>query len=207
MPDLDTYLRPGDGVLDIGGSVGAYARRYARRVGETGSVLSVEPNPAAVATHRRESATLPWLTVLEAAVTDGRTPGLRTLYRDAESHARGSLWAANVTVPGGSLETPTVTLDAIAAQVPRLRGIKIDAQGAEGEILAGGCATLARHDVVWYVELWPVGLAQAGSSVAAVVAAFTAHGWQAAGRTWGAVEQEAASHRAPHSSMDVLVIR
>jgi hypothetical protein len=59
---------------------------------------------------------------------------------------------------------PAVTLDALRDELARVDFIKIDAQGAEGRILAGARALLARDRPVVLFELWPGGMAAAGSS-------------------------------------------
>lgn len=203
---LDAYLRPGDGVLDIGANVGHYAARYAQAVGPTGRVLAIEPDPDSVAVARATCAMYPHVTIMSVAVSD--TMGPATLYIDAGDHRRNSLWKANVVQDAGQTKTvQTVTLDHIASLVPNLRGIKIDAQGAEGAILTGGQETLTRPDLTWCVELWPAGLVAAGTSVDAVIGHFQAHGWRPRERTWDDVRGECARQTNVHGSIDVVVMR
>jgi FkbM family methyltransferase len=203
---LEKHLTLGDGVLDIGANVGLYSKKYAAAVGPTGYVLAVEPDHDSCMVARENNAATPWVTVMHVAVTDAMGP--TTLYIDAGDHKRNSLWKANVVDDGGETRTVhTVTLDHLAKLVPNLRGIKIDAQGAEGLILAGGPETLKRADLTWYVELWPQGLLHAGSSYEAVIQMFSAAGWKAVHQSWDTVRALCERQKHPHSSIDVLVTR
>ena len=203
---LERFLKPGDGVLDIGANQGDYARKYADVVGLEGRVLAVEPYAETVKLARERCATYPQITVMEAAVSDAM--GHETLYLDTDSK-RNSLWPANILDDkGGSKLVHTVTLDYLASIMLRpLRGIKVDAQGAEGAILAGGAETLARTDLVWAIELWPFGLKQAGSSVEAVVGVFESYGWRPEGQTWLSVLAACGRCQHPHSAIDIVVMR
>jgi FkbM family methyltransferase len=200
-------LQPGWGVLDIGGFDGSYARRYAKAVGPTGHVLSVEPDPASVRRHR--GASYPQVEIVQAVCFS--RPGKCALYRDKATGACNSLWAKNVVTPSDEepLTVDMVTLDELAGRVRNLRAIKIDAQGAESHILQGGIETLMRSNLIWQVEVWRQGLVNAGSSVDELCRVFREHGWFPRGKTWG--ETIADSHvkgtRSPHASLDMVLIK
>lgn len=202
MSSLEDHLQPGDAVLDVGANIGEYAQRYAKAVGPTGSVLAIEPDPETAAIARRHLAATPWATVMCVAVSDAMR--VATLYRD-RMRARNSLWLANVVEPdGGSCEVHTVSLAYLTGLVPNLRGIKIDAQGSEMAILRGGERALANPALTWEIELWPMGLAHAGSSVREVADVFEAHQWMPVGRSWASVREEATRH-GQHSAFDIVL--
>ena len=170
-------LRPGDGVIDIGANVGVVTTRCARCVGPSGHVLAVEPHAATVERLRREVAAYPWVEVRQLAV--GSVCGTAAMTVGADTRTN-SLAPANVPRPTTSETVAVATLDALAATVRRLRGIKIDAQGMECAILRGAPATLQLPDLLWCVEVWPDGLAACGGSVDELVDAFASAGWQIA---------------------------
>ena len=156
----------GDGVIDIGANDGTWACGFAERVGDTGHVLAVEPDPVTCERAIERCRMLPQVTVLQAAV--GAASGMRLLYRDPDDSRRSSLWERNViAVGGGHIDVPVMTLDEIAGRVPNLAAIKIDAQGAEVDILRGAPETLARR-LIWQLEYWPLGFVVAGSPVRAL---------------------------------------
>lgn len=170
MTPFYARIAPGDGAIDIGANVGSITTQLAKAVGPAGHVLAVEPDARAAATCARVCQPWPWVTVTQLAVT--ARAGSVPLYVSKDS-TQDSLAAANVATVSDTVEVACDTLDAMAAAVPQLSAIKIDAQGAEGAILAGAVETLQRPGVTWMVEVWPAGLLACGSSVAEVVRLFS----------------------------------
>lgn len=199
---LTPYLKPGDGVLDLGANIGGTARMFAARVGPTGAVVAVEADPATAMLCRMCAADLPQVRVLPVAVAEEAS--VRHLHLDANNSRRHSLYRANLTTDSAHTTlVPTLPLDTLADSVPNLAAIKVDLQGAEGAMLDGGSATLGRHRLTWCVELWPLGLAQACHSIEAVVGTFGAYGWRPVGTTWAAVLERA--NAKPHGVQDVVL--
>jgi FkbM family methyltransferase len=202
-------LKPGWGVLDIGGYNGNYAHKYGLAVGPDGQVVSVEPDPKSVQTIRDNNYHLRQVEVVQAACFS--RSGKCALYLDKNTRACNSLWAKNVVTPSEDepLTVEMLTLDELASRVRNLRAIKIDAQGAECHILQGGIETLMRSNLIWQVEVWRQGLLNAGSSVDELCRVFREHGWFPRGKTWG--ETIAASHakgsKTPHSSIDMVLVK
>lgn len=170
------FLEPGDAVLDIGAADGTYTCLYAARVGPTGEVVAVEPHPDHLSALRQSVGALPWVTVTAAAA--GATNGSAPFYAHARKPTRSSLYARNVKQPDAAALVPIVTIDALVAsmrQTPAL--IQVDAQGAEAEILRGASRTL-RLPMVWVIEVWPVGVQRAGSTLADVLRPFEVLGYR-----------------------------
>ncbi len=129
------FLRPGDRFGDIGANVGSYAVLAGGAVGAAG--FAVEPVPETAARLRRN---------LAVNGLEGRVACVAACVGRAEGRAR--VTAAFDTVnhvasaDEAGVEVPMTTLDALAAAhgVPTL--LKIDVEGFEREVLAGGAATL-----------------------------------------------------------------
>ena len=200
---LCAWLMPGDGVIDVGANVGNYAEAFAKAVGPTGKVVALEPDPETAERCRAKCEPYPQITVQSVALTD--RAGMVTLYRDTDDRRRNSLWCSNLIKDTGEcVDVPAITLDAVVATVPRLAGIKIDAQGAEALILRGATQTLQRDNLAWYVEMWPPGVAASGATIGEVIGAFADHGWEAHGLSWAEVRQKAEIVTG-HGSFDILV--
>ena len=183
---LTPYLKPGDGVLDLGANVGQMARTYAAAVGPEGYVLAVEADPQNATLCFLLAQTDPQIHVLPVAVAEAC--GVRVLHRDGANMRRQSLWRANLTHDSAqTVLVPTLTLDTLARAVPKLAAIKIDVQGAEFAVLAGGQATLNNPHLTWCVEFWDKGLRAAGSSAKQVADVFQGFGWHPADTTWAEV--------------------
>jgi FkbM family methyltransferase len=143
---LHAFLRPGDVAIDIGGHVGDTAVPMALAVGPDGIVLALEPNRHIFPVLQRNSELNPQLTHIEplmwaATPEDGE---MEFEYSDPAFHNGGNLggsgigrWrhahAFTLKVEGRNLETwlrrerPEL--------IPRLRYIKVDAEGFDLSIL------------------------------------------------------------------------
>jgi len=173
---LRSHLRPGLTVVDVGANVGDVAAVAAECVTARGRVIAFEASPENAARLRELFRHMPYVEVHHAAVTDA--PGTLTLHLDAKSSKRHSLFEDAVSVRGESVTVPAVTLDAICADVRRVDFLKIDAQGAEARILAGARRLLERDRPVILFELWPKGMAAAGSSPADVFSLLDSLGYR-----------------------------
>lgn len=183
-PDVVPLLGPGWTVIDIGANVGQVALQAAQAIGPTGRLICVEPNPQAFTTLLSRVGAHPAACAFwPVALAD--TEGHRTFHMNGHT-AHSSLYDANLDGAGQrtAIEVRTVTLDVIAAGLPGPLAIKIDAQGAEAAILAGGRETLTRLPCLVQVEVWPAGLRAAGSSAEALATELTAAGYHPIGGTW-----------------------
>lgn len=196
------FLRRGDGVLDIGAATGEYAALWSTMVGPRGTVFAVDPNPAYG--HGLGAS------VIRQTVAVGASLSVRALYVNPDVPQQGSFWEDNVVGASTHVPCEQVTIDALVSQMPKVpRLIKVDAQGAEAEIVRGATKTL-RRSVIWVLELWPEGLRRAGASVLDVVRPFDAHGYHPAtvyGQSlqWRHVLVDAARRRGD-SSTDLLCL-
>ena len=217
MPLGHSYLRAGDGVIDIGCNSGHYLLGYADIVGNTGYAWGIEPHPDAAATARAHTNHRPWVTVQQVALTGPSDVEDRAFSR------QGVLWSSDQTkqaslaegncLGGPPTQIPCVlsTLDAVWQQVPKApRLIKIDAQGSEGHILAGSAEALDLRLSVWVLEIWEPGLERLGSTVEDVFRPFESrgyvpHGPDAGEMSWQHVRDRAEAQKG-HSSIDIAFV-
>lgn len=141
-------LRPGDIFVDVGANIGYYSLVAGRTVGRMGTVVAIEPvMDTARQLHRNvamnESSNV---TVVDAAAFDHEH------HSALISIAGGYFGRAAMdgrSAPGSRLESVrTVTLDALCRDIPRIRLIKIDVEGAEVQVLNGARETLRKTDYV-----------------------------------------------------------
>jgi FkbM family methyltransferase len=174
------YLRPGMTAVDVGAYIGVYTLLMARLVGPSGRVHAFEPSPA---THRRlvEHVALNRLANVVAsrqAVFSG--PGHASLAcfgPPFESLSRlggaDAVRGGQVLAALGEADVETVALDAYCAAqaVRRVDLLKLDAEGAEAEVLAGAAGLLAAGAV-------GACLVEIGPTFPAVRARLEAHGFR-----------------------------
>jgi FkbM family methyltransferase len=163
-------------VIDVGANVGDVAAVAAECVTSSGRVIAFEASPDNAALLRERFGASAQVDVRHAAVSD--RSGTLTLHLDAKSSKRHSLFESAVSVPGESVTVPAVTLDEACRELPHLDFIKIDAQGAEARIVAGGRTLITRDLPVVLFELWPTGMTAAGTPPADLFAWFDELGYR-----------------------------
>ena len=136
-------IGPGDVVVDVGANVGYYTLLAARLVGPTGKVYAFEPDPDAFAL-LSENVRLNGLgNVVLSSKALADEPGRMTLYRNPANRGDHRLYE-----PDGDRKGVTVDVSTLDVELADVRGVallKIDTQGAECTILAGGAEFLARE--------------------------------------------------------------
>ena len=167
---LRQIVRPGDVVVDVGASDGSVTIAAATLTGPTGRVLAFEPDG------RYEGwlailATYPMVEYFPIALSD--RAGTVTLHH-APSRQQSSVH------PGAVSKGIVASVDVRATCLDALDGpidvVKIDTQGHEVAIVLGGQKWL-NGATRWIVEVWPHGLAAAGTSARDLCDLFWAAGY------------------------------
>lgn len=185
-------------VLDVGAARGEYGAEL-RRFGYTGTIVSVEPLPAAFARLREARGSDPRWQVEHCALGDVAGPATLHVASNSDSssllapHLRHRTAAPHVSFT--QRETVQVRrLDEVAA--PHLRPadrvlLKLDTQGFERQVLAGGAATLDRCVGV-QLELSFTTLYDGGMLADEAVSALYGAGFELVGVTPGFTEPSGA---------------
>jgi FkbM family methyltransferase len=145
---FEAVLQPGDVVWDVGAHIGFFSLLASRLVGPNGRVHAFEPIAAnrgrLLTSLELNSATN--VTVHDCALSD--TPGERTL------STRGASATWTLVQHGESHGTAIrcKTLDEFAASGPPPTLVKIDAEGAEVDVLRGGFQLTAKQHPKLLVE-------------------------------------------------------
>ena len=154
----------GRAFVDVGAHVG-YVSLVVGRFHPRTRIVCAEPNPAALHFLRRNLADNDIAaTVVEAALADA--PGTATFqiarapkfdYLDHHLSGSNSLSALDERHAARPLDVRLTTLDDLAGDLtlPPLGLVKIDAEGAEARVLAGGAARIAADRPVVIVEVDP----------------------------------------------------
>jgi FkbM family methyltransferase len=156
---VESVIKPGDVVIDIGAHIGYYTLLFSKLVGTSGHVFAFEPAPDSCDLLRRNVSTngLNNVTIVNAAVGDN--PGTGILYL-------GSTALDNRTASrtgGAAIPINVLSLDAYFCDNEKVDFVKMDIQGAEPLALRGMEATLARSpNARILTEFWPDGLRRAG---------------------------------------------
>jgi FkbM family methyltransferase len=169
---VESNLGPGDVFIDVGAHVGYFTLLAARRVGPTGSVLSLEPNPSTALQLRENLHRSHLQNVLVEETASGESEQIVQLYLHTESNSSmASLSRANAT-GGASVQVPCTTLDLLCQQrgLTRVSVVKIDVEGAELLVLRGMKRVMNEMRPLIVLELESRLLEGLGTPVQAVLA-------------------------------------
>lgn len=151
-PVIEHFARPGAVIYDVGANIGLYALWAARRVGPGGQVHAFEPVAATARLLRRFVEANGATNVRVAELALGRAPGTATMF--CVPGASGL--ASTLARPGATrTEVRCTTLDDYARGHDPPTFIKVDVEGAEPEVVAGGLGLLARSKPSLLLETNP----------------------------------------------------
>jgi FkbM family methyltransferase len=149
MDFLRHWLRSGMTVIDIGANLGVYSLPMAHLVGRTGQVFAYEPGSEARALleRSRELNAAVNLHISPFALSDRECEGRLVFGGSSELNALGDSGA------GETVRITSLDSEDAARGWPSPDFIKIDAEGEEARILAGGRNFFARHSPLIMFEI------------------------------------------------------
>jgi len=156
---VDEYLPTGGTFVDVGAHVGYYSVKAARKVGEKGAVVAIEPNPRIVERLRTnvELSDFRQVISIQPVAAFDHISKLTLFLSPGADTSQASLSAKNASVYGsspGSVTVEALPIDDIIerANVKRVDVIKLDIEGAELKALRGANRTLKNYRPVLVVE-------------------------------------------------------
>jgi FkbM family methyltransferase len=138
IEELD-FLRkhtPAGGVfVDVGANVGTYAMPMARHVGESGTVIAVEPHPVTHARLAFNNAASRFAQVKLVAAAAGASDGELMIETDGDNLGASHIVTGDISAK--AIRVPSLRLQRILEQagVPRVDALKIDIEGYEDRAL------------------------------------------------------------------------
>lgn len=163
------YYRNGSAIIDVGANIGAFSLKIAshlkERMGSTGKVIAVEPNPNIVKTLRSQIDLNPAIAnrieIWDEALGDYE--GV-TYFQVDQSNTGGGKVSSERS--DHTISVAVAKLDDLISQrnVREVGILKIDVEGFEQEVLRGASAVLERDRPVLYLEVTDVWLKSRGHS-------------------------------------------
>jgi FkbM family methyltransferase len=135
---LETTIRPGDVVWDVGANVGLYSEMFCRWVGPKGHVVAFEPNPEPFAQIKQQIPDCSWLT-LENVALGARAEVCNFIVTEGYSRNGHIDYGAQAATPGVFRVPIRVdTGDSVCEQIGHAPNVvKIDVEGFEEDVLLG----------------------------------------------------------------------
>jgi FkbM family methyltransferase len=151
-------------VVDIGANIGFLSMLAASRVGSTGRVLAVEPNPSngRLLMASRAANRFEHIDLLMTAAGQNLLP--MALYVESSNGQVGDAGESAEAILQASELVPVVRLDPILANWGSVDFVKIDIEGAEHMALGGCIEMLRRHHPIILSEFCPPALAHVSGS-------------------------------------------
>ena len=148
----------GDTVVDVGAHIGLYSLIAAKRVGSSGKVIAIEPDPENCKLLRGnvEINKLTNVSILELAAFSSTSKLKLYLPGKERGFTKLSTLMANRAVTENFLEIDATTLDCLLVTqgITEVNWIKIDVEGAELEVLKGAAITLSESkDIALLIEV------------------------------------------------------
>ncbi len=146
---LRYWLRPGMTVIDIGANLGVYSLPMARLIGEMGRVFAYEPGSETrmLLERSRDLNEVTNLGILPFALSDREREGRLVFGGSSELNALGDSGA------GETVRITSLDSEDAARGWPSPDFIKIDAEGEEERVLAGGRNFFFRHSPLIMFEI------------------------------------------------------
>lgn len=158
LSQVREFVREGQVVWDVGANVGLFSVAAAALAGPGGAVISIEPDAWLVQLLRRtvrlQAHSSAPMTVVPCGVASGT--GLRTFCIGKRSRSSNYLAEYGHSQTGGEAERQTIVtlaLDDLLRWLPPPKIVKVDVEGAEGEVLAGAARLLEDHRPVLLLEV------------------------------------------------------
>ncbi len=177
---IQKYLRPGDVYVDIGANIGMHTMAAARAMQGKGKIIAFEPFAGTMRMLEKSIFLngFSGITELhEAAVSN--SDGRRLLFLGAAS-GHHSLYSLETQTQGsqGPIEVKVVSLESALPSSQRIDLLKIDAEGAELEVLEGGMNLITTNpDIALIVEFGPSHLRRVGHTPRQWLDSFTHFGF------------------------------
>jgi len=151
---ISEYVKEGDVCLDVGANIGAISLSLAKKIGTSGKLYAFEPGPLLYQRLCNNFQLNSELDKVTTCINRGVSDEIGELFWNEEVHNRGN---ANLLAKSG-ISVPITTLDKYFEQVKlqKLNFIKIDVEGMEYEVMAGGIKTLESFKPIIYFETHPV---------------------------------------------------
>lgn len=150
---LEEFLEPGSVFIDVGANTGIYTLRAAKHLGKDGVVLAIEPFPDVLATLSYSVQANEFTNVRLRNFCAGEHTGFARLWMNSSKPNSFSL--LKIDEKASSLSTLTVALDELFAWegLDRFDYLKIDAEGAEKQVLAGATRILEKYRPIVQMEV------------------------------------------------------
>lgn len=162
---VESLIKEGDTVIDIGANIGYYTLKFAKKVGENGKVYAFEPDPKNFEILKKNVDLNGYKNIYLFQVALSNRIGDDLLFLNDENHGDHQLYRSEETRKQVKVKTETLDKFVENEIIKKIDFIKMDIQGGEFNALMGMKRTLNNNPQIKMItEFWPYGLDAAGFS-------------------------------------------
>ena len=174
-----SVCRQGMIYVDIGANIGYYTALGALRVGPSGRVVAIEPDPECYGYLVQTVGANHFCNVSTVQKAVSGSLGAATLYRNLSNRGDNRLYPNELSQNQIIVETTTVDKLLPELGIASVDLIKMDIQGFEGHAFSGMGNTLAQErPLIILTEFWPKGLAAANTQPHEVLGKLVLNGFR-----------------------------
>lgn len=156
------FLRKGDTCIDVGANLGYYSFLYAKYVGNTGKVISFEPELENFSLLQRGILANNFANISAYQAAVGAKQETLTLYKSKDNLGDHRTWE---TSGREKVQIACVSLDKFLQDLPKVDFLKVDTQGYEILVLMGAQQLIKRSpNLILALEYWPLGIKGSGGT-------------------------------------------
>jgi len=136
-------LNESDVIIDVGANVGYYTLQLSQYLGNTGKIISIEPDPETCDTLKKNCQLNNLKNIIIHNCAISSKTGVITLYKSETHSGESSIYSTSIENKKSSISIPSYSLDDLLnTKYSKIDFIKIDVEGAELDVLKGGTKTL-----------------------------------------------------------------
>jgi FkbM family methyltransferase len=167
---LQQYIKPGMHIIDIGAHLGLFSAASSKLTGPLGKIICFEPTPETFSVLKETLRVNHCENVIPVQAAVSNREGKATFYVGNTSVSNSNSLVKNKPDNESSAyEVQMVTIDSVVLKyVLKPSLIKIDAEGAELDVLKGGLKTFKEYKPVLILGLHPDFIKQKGDSLQAI---------------------------------------
>lgn len=177
---LERLLEPGDSFIDVGANHGSFSMTASKKIGKTGCVVAVEPQPRLSELVKRSLALNAFCPAVVHSVACGEGEGPVDLFIPSSSSGMAGMFAGfSALSKAEKISVDLVGLDELVASVelPGKVLLKLDVEGAEYTVLKSASQLLENHHPLLMIEINPEAMVAAGTSASDLINILTMAGY------------------------------
>jgi len=167
-------IKKGDVILDIGANIGYYTVLFADKVGKSGKIIAIEPDPINFQILQKNIKENKLFNVVAVQAAVGKENKKMKIFESEENFGDHRMY--ETLRPAGtsldrevrkSVDVFCRRLDDLLKELEykKIDFIKMDVQGFESLVIEGGKETIEKNKPTIFFEYWPWGAKNAGSEI------------------------------------------